>query len=410
MSPTALNIAPWATFWSMGKGKGTPMGYISARAMHEAGLDVVYISPRRGKLKMHVPFERFRHLTFRCPNLPGFESTKPRRFLRRLRLFSLRVMRYIYFAAKAYRVGRAEGLRHPPALVCAHGTISALPAYLLARRFRVPSMLRLYGVTLHPILNSKIKLCYTFEETICFRYPFARVLIADDGSCGDIVATRLGVDAKRVLLIRDGLDKEILTQAEADRDSLRRELGFPPDVKVVLSVSRLGFPRNVDLIIKAMKLVLDRCPDHILVILGDGRQREGLEHLTRLLHIEEKVVFKGAVPREQVYKHMLAAHVYVTASHISNLCNSTLEAMALGSSIVATDTACTRSVFKDGENGVIVPFGDEKALAEGILRVTGDPEFADKISKGALDYARRHFYSHEKRIDIEKDIIRELVN
>ena len=106
---------------------------------------------------------------------------------------------------------------------------------------------------------------------------------------------------------------------------------------------------------------------------------------------------------------MQAADVIVSASHVSNLCNSTLEAIALGRPIVVTDAACTRSVFRDGENGLLVPTGDENALAEGILRVTQDPELADRIARGARAYATEHFYSHEQRIEIEREIIRELL-
>jgi glycosyltransferase involved in cell wall biosynthesis len=406
---TVLNIAPWATFWSMGKGKGTPMGSISARAMHEAGLRVVYVSPRRGERSMDADFPGFRQVLFPCPVLPGYEGARPRRFLRPLRVFTVRALRYLDFARRTYRLGRAEGLRSRPALVYAHSTISALPASMLARRFGVPSVLRLYGVTVHSLLGSRVKLGYAFEETISFRFPFHRVVIADDGSCGDIVATRLGSDPSTVRLIRDGLDDKVLGNPSLDRENLRRTLGYSEGEKIVLSVSRLAFPRNVDLIIRATKVLLDRDPSHTLVVLGDGPQRPRLEELAKELGIGAKVRFKGAVAREEVYRHMESADVLVTASHVSNLCNATLEALALGRPIVATDTACTRTLFRDGENGVIVPFGDENALAEGILRVTGDPELAVRISRGARSYAEEHFYSHERRIEVERDIILELL-
>jgi glycosyltransferase involved in cell wall biosynthesis len=410
MSPgrTVLNISPWASFWSMGKGKGTPMGYVSARAMHDAGLEVVYISPRRGERSMEKPFPGFRQLLFPCPNLPGYEGTRLRRFLRPLRLLCIRLFRYLDFTRRAYRLGRAEGLKTPPALMYSHGTISALSARLLARRFRVPSVLRLYGVTLHPLLGSRLKLAYAFEETVSVRFGFDRIVIADDGSCGDIVATSLGADSESVHLIRDGLDETVLDEHGASREAIRTELGYDPEAKIVLSVSRLAFPRNVDLIIRAMKVVLESDTDHVLVILGDGRQRPELERLATELGLEDTVRFEGAVPRDDVYRHMEMADVIVTASHVSNLCNATLEAMALGRPIVATDTACTRTVFRDGENGVIVPFGDPRALAEGIFRVTLDADLSSRIARGARAFAQKNFYDHGHRIGIERALIQEL--
>jgi glycosyltransferase involved in cell wall biosynthesis len=358
---------------------------------------------------MDADFPGFRQVLFPCPVLPGYEGARPRRFLRPLRVLTVRALRYLDFARRTYRLGRIEGLRNRPALVYAHSTISALPASLLARRFRTPSVLRLYGVTVHSLLGHWIKLGYAFEETISFRFPFDRVVIADDGSCGDIVAARLGSDPQTVCLIRDGLDDRVLGNPGVNREDLRRTSGYPEGEKIVLSVSRLAFPRNVDLILSATKVLLDRDPNHTLVVLGDGPQRSKLEELAKELGIDTKVRFEGAVAREKVYRHMEASDVLVTASHVSNLCNATLEAIALGRPIVATDTACTRTVFRDGENGVIVPFGDENALAEGILRVTQDPELAARISRGARSYAEEHFYSHERRIGIERDIIRELL-
>jgi glycosyltransferase involved in cell wall biosynthesis len=404
----AINISPWATFWSMGTGKGTPMGLISVRAMIESDLEVVYLSPMRGQDR-GTPFPGFRGVPFACPPLLGYEFTRREGRFRRIRTLAVRLLRYLDFARRAYRLGRSTGLKGSPALVYAHGTLSALPAWLLARRFDVPWVLRLYGVTTHSLLGRTIRLAYAFEESISFRFPFTKVVIADDGSCGDVVATRSGVDPARIHLIRDGVDPEILEGLHVDRGPLRETLGYPEGHRIVLSVSRLGFPRNVDLILRAFQRVVAGDPDHTLIVLGDGRQRSELEALARELRIEDRVRFEGAVERARVYEHMQAADVLVSASHVSNLCNSTLEALALGMPVVTFDAACTRSVFRDKENGLLVPFGDVDALSDAILRVTRDPALAEHLSLGARSFAEGNFYPHEQRIGIERTLLREMI-
>jgi glycosyltransferase involved in cell wall biosynthesis len=82
---------------------------------------------------------------------------------------------------------------------------------------------------------------------------------------------------------------------------------------------------------------------------------------------------------------MTAADVFVHASDREPFGIVVLEALALGTPVVATDTAGPTEVIKDGETGFLTPFGDAQALADRIDHYLSHPETACRIGKaGAL--------------------------
>lgn len=124
--------------------------------------------------------------------------------------------------------------------------------------------------------------------------------------------------------------------------------------------------------------------DARLVILGEGSLRQPLEFQAKDLGIEAKLVFAGFVPDPQQY--MLNAAAFVHTARYEGFGIVLLEALACGCPIVATDCpGGVREVLADGKYGILVPVGDDEALAAAILRVLkGEVHFPD-----ASEYLRQ---------------------
>ncbi len=103
---------------------------------------------------------------------------------------------------------------------------------------------------------------------------------------------------------------------------------------------------------------------------GYGKERNGVKLL-------------GSKFGEDLVHQLLNANVYVHPSHIENSSNAVQEAMLLGMPVIATNVGGTPSLFKDGEEGVLVQSKDPYAMAGAILELVKSPDKAISIGERA---------------------------
>ena len=140
-------------------------------------------------------------------------------------------------------------------------------------------------------------------------------------------------------------------------------------------------------------LVHQKHPDHILKIYGqdshDGT-RQKLEELIREQGAQAYGRLMGG--SSTLERDMVNAAAAAYSSDYEGMPNVTLEAMALGLPVVATDCPCggPADLIKSGENGILVPVKDAKAMADAIIYLLENPETAEQMGKAArkiADYA-----------------------
>ena len=120
-----------------------------------------------------------------------------------------------------------------------------------------------------------------------------------------------------------------------------------------------------------------------LLVLGDGPERSGLERQAAALGISERVRFLGAGTRDDVVALFRAVDVGLLTSAWENLPHTLLEALAVGTPVIATAVGGIPEVVVDGENGVLVPAGDVEAIAAAIERLRTDDELRGALAGAA---------------------------
>jgi len=150
-----------------------------------------------------------------------------------------------------------------------------------------------------------------------------------------------------------------------DREELRRELGF--EGPTLAFAGRLTAQKSLDVAIAAARRAATP-----LVIAGDGPDRAALE---RLGHAR----FLGALPRARVLELFRAADASLLSSAWENFPHSVVEALAVGTPVIATRAGGVEEVVRDGENGLLVEPGDVDALAAAIGRFVSEPALADAL-------------------------------
>ena len=150
----------------------------------------------------------------------------------------------------------------------------------------------------------------------------------------------------------------------------------------LVSVGRLTAQKNQALMIRAFARIAGETEDNLL-LYGAGELREELQRLIDSLGLTERVKLMGL--SADVANTIKDAKGFVLSSDFEGVPNALLEAMALGLPVVSTDCqgGGPAMVIENSVNGLLVPRGDEKALAAAMLRLLRDPEEAERMGRAA---------------------------
>lgn len=162
--------------------------------------------------------------------------------------------------------------------------------------------------------------------------------------------------------------------------------------KTVVHSGRIVDFKNQLMLIRAFEKVHGKHPDYVLKIFGQDTHDGTWEKLEAQI-AENKAwdYVKLMGGSNQLQKDMINGAVAAFSSDVEGMPNAMLEAMALGLPVVATDCppGGPRMVITDGENGLLVPVGDENALAAAINRLIEDPQLADRLGRNAAKISER---------------------
>lgn len=180
------------------------------------------------------------------------------------------------------------------------------------------------------------------------------------------------------------------------REELRRELALTRPTLVF--AGRLGPQKSLRVALEAVALV-----DGVdVVIAGEGDEREALERAVSELALRDRVRFLGAQPRGRVLELFAAADASLLSSSWENFPHTVVEALAVGTPVIATATGGVAEVVRDGENGLLVPVGDVDALAAAIGRYVGDAGLQERLRSAAAPsvaaYAPERVYAQLEQI------------
>lgn len=165
--------------------------------------------------------------------------------------------------------------------------------------------------------------------------------------------------------------------------------------------------KGFDILIMAFQAVIDKGYDVDLIIAGYGPEREDYELFVNLLRLQDRVKFFGRADRGDVVRLFNGCEFFVLPSRHDACPLVNLEAMAAGKAIVATDVNGVPEIVKDGINGIMVRAQDDKALADGLIRLLNDSELRNKLGENGKRIAKDYSYEEiaNKYLEIYKGIL-----
>jgi len=171
------------------------------------------------------------------------------------------------------------------------------------------------------------------------------------------------------------------------REETRRELGVSEEEALIVHASNLRAVKRIDVLLEAAARIQPRESFKLLILAGGSFAPFAKE--VKLLGLEDRVIVRENVM--DVEDYLEAADLGLQTSENESFCLSILEAMFFGKPSVATRVGGIPEVVRDGESGLLVPFGDAEALARGVERLVRDAKLRGALGEAALARARQEF-------------------
>ena len=227
-------------------------------------------------------------------------------------------------------------------------------------------------------------------ETRVFRQADAVTTICE-GLRGDILAR--GVSPERVTVIQNAVDVEHFKLHRKKDPVLARRLGLE-NKQVLGFIGSFYAYEGLSLLLEAMPRVLAQIPDVRLLLVGGGHQESALQQQARKLGVEDRVVFTGRVPHDQVQQYYDLVDILVyprLPMRLTELVTplKPLEAMAQGRVVIASDVGGHRELISDGENGKLFRAGDPESLVKAILMLLQHPGEWPRMQTAGREFVER---------------------
>jgi len=185
----------------------------------------------------------------------------------------------------------------------------------------------------------------------------------------------------------------------------REELSLG-EAEVVIGIVGQITPRKGQLeLLRAFAQALSEEPSITLLVVGaplfngDGLYEENLRTAVRGLGIEHKVRMLGA--RGDVASIMQALDLLVINSSAEPFGLVAVEAMASGTPVLATATGGLAEIIEHNQNGWLVPFGDEKALAAALVSLARQPALRHRLAEQGEKSATLRFSADRYMVELQ---------
>lgn len=296
------------------------------------------------------------------PRLPG-----PLRMLQRIKYVRTLVTETVYLATLLLRLPRID-VAHIFSASYFSFLLAPAPALLIARLFGKKTLLNYRSGEAEDHLSR-------WRRTALPVLRRADRIVVPSGYLVDVFA-RFGLEAEA---IPNFVDFDLFRFRE--RDPLR---------PVFLANRNLEPLYNVTCVLDAFARIQRAVPEARLIVAGDGSERRRLEERAAALRLRE-VEFVGRVDQAGMARLYDRADIYLNAPDIDNMPGSILEAYAAGLPVVTTDAGGIPYIVEHEETGLLVPRGDDAALAEQALRLLADPALAQRLIRRAHEECRTRY-------------------
>jgi glycosyltransferase involved in cell wall biosynthesis len=200
----------------------------------------------------------------------------------------------------------------------------------------------------------------------------------------------LAVDPERVVYLPNGPDARLFEGpevSEGQKGAVREQLGIG-SAPFALYLGHIPHGTDLDLALAALARIRERLPKAYLVIAGSGDGLPNLQARAQSLGIADRVIFPGWIEHDQAHIYLAAADVAInpyrdTLINRAKCAGKVVAAMAMGKAVVTSRVGENLEYIESGRSGLLTEPGDVDDLAEALLAVLSDREWAEELGHNA---------------------------
>ena len=250
--------------------------------------------------------------------------------------------------------------------------ISGLVGVWLSRRFNIPLVVGVFSDEIDNPVWVRAHIANRAANIIGKHVLRAAAAVRCDSQ---IVARRLASTGQKniqyVPFLITHADRFLEPHAAAE--GIRTQLLQGRAGPLLLTVARLESEKNIDLSLRSFAKALERFPEVVFAIVGDGRCRGDLEALAQGIG-KGQVRFLGRIENADVPAFYQAADLTLLSSTRESAARILSESLLAGTPILTTNTAGVDEVVQDGETGRVIALGDEAAFTNALVELCADPK------------------------------------
>lgn len=273
-------------------------------------------------------------------------------------------------------------------------TLGGVAGFFSGRPSRVVNKRTDFSIYRHSFLGlNKYKYNYLADGVIAESKKIWDVLVED------------GVFKDRLYMVYEGIDARRFDGA--DGEHLRREFGIQPHQKVIGNIAHFADHKGQIYLIEAIPKVLEKHPEAVFFLVGEGELREPLMKRAEELGILKNTYFPGF--RKDVPDFFKFFDIFLISSHMEGLCTSILDSFAVKTPVVATRAGGIPEIVQHGVTGLLAPPKDPDGLASTIIEALENPELLKETAqKGHELFCQSFTVDHmvENTLEVYRDLVR----
>ena len=199
----------------------------------------------------------------------------------------------------------------------------------------------------------------------------------------------MGVQKDKILVSPMAVDPALYDVPQRDTDRLKEKLSLQGNFIIGWTGSFRGF-HGLEQIINAFQEVVKNNPDTVLVLVGEGKERTGIERLVNSLGIQQNVIFTGRIPYREIPLYLsvfdLAVAGAKTADNFHYSPQKIRDYMAAGVPVLAPDAGEVSYVFQNQIHLRLFEVGEVNNIKEHMLFFLNNREEGQKIGEAGKQF------------------------
>jgi len=266
-------------------------------------------------------------------------------------------------------------LRKIPLIITTHGTVRGYEFLNIDLKSRLPNVI---------------------YDAITLRFPLKvakKIVAASKNEANELIS--FGIPENKIKIIPNGIEFPKINLKKENKETIN-----------LLTVSRLTYIRNLEMAIKAFYEAYRRNNKLRYIIVGDvipsryGKEEKGYKEkvmkLCKDLGLQDKVIFKGWLSGEELWKVYCNSDLFLWSSRYDSFAYALVEAAYFKLPIISTPVGIAEELIGK-EGGFIVTHEDYKEMSERIIEIVENPKLMKEM--GEHNHKRSLNYSYERIVE-----------